>query len=123
MLLHINLKEETKRMIEKINFNGDVSNKSTILKNVKIRCFIVNSDCSFVGKSVGEFENEFKHKITVEKIFENDNDVKFNQDTKINVGNYITLIGDLTDMLQVASSGLTETSDEKYLNVTLKNQK
>ncbi len=120
MLLHINLKEETKRMIEKINFNGDVSNKSTILKNVKIRCFIVNSNCSFVGKSVGEFENEFKHRITVEKIFENDNDVKFNQDTKINVGNYITLIGDLTDMLQAASSGLTETSDEKYLNVTLK---
>lgn len=120
MLLHVNLKQETKRMIEKINFKGDSSNSSAILKNVKMRSFVVNNNCSFIGKSIGDVEKQFKHKITFEKVFQNDNDVKFNQDTKIQAGNYITLIGDLTDMLQAASSGLTETSDEKYLNISLK---
>lgn len=120
MLLHVNLKDETKMMIEKISFKGDSSNSSSILKNVKMRSFLVNDTCSFLGKSVGEIEKEFNHKITFEKIFQNDNDISFTQNTKIESGNHITLVGDLKDMVNIVSSGLTEISDEKYLNVNLK---
>lgn len=120
MLLHVNLKEETKKMIEKLNFKGDANNSSAILRNVKMRAFLVNKNCSLIGKSVSEIEEEFKHEITFEKIFKNEDDLKFNKDTKIEEGEYITLIGDLTNMLKVSKDGLTETSDDRYLNVSLK---
>lgn len=120
ILLHVNLKEETKRMIEKINFKGDSSNTSTVMNNIKMRAFLINDGSSFIGQDIGTIEKDFKYKITFEKIFHNNQEVKFNQDTKLSAGDYITLIGDLSDMIKVANSNLSETDDVKYRNISLK---
>lgn len=120
LLLHVNLKEETKRMIEKINFKGDSSNTSTVMNNIKMRAFLVNDGSSFIGQDIGTIEKNFKYKITFEKVFHNNQEVKFNQDTKLAAGDYITLIGDLSDMIKVANSNLSETDDVKYRTISLK---
>ncbi|WP_024614308.1 aspartate-alanine antiporter [Clostridium sp. Ade.TY] len=120
MLLGVNLKQETKRMIEKIHFKGDKSNDSLILNSIKMRSFLINDGSDYIGKTVGDIEKEFKNRITFEKVFHNDEDVNFNQDTKLSSGDYITIIGNLTEIIEVASSKLTEVSDEKYRNVSLK---
>ncbi|MBM7833896.1 aspartate-alanine antiporter [Clostridium sardiniense] len=119
MLLGVNLKEETKRMIEKIHFKGDASDNSSIVNNIKMRAFLVNEDSSYVGKSVSDIEKGFKNKVTFEKIFKNGEDTNFDQSTVIASGDYITIIGDLTDIVEAETDDLVETSDEKYMNVSL----
>ncbi|MGG7079017.1 aspartate-alanine antiporter [Clostridium sardiniense] len=119
MLLGVNLKEETKRMIEKIHFKGDASDNSSIVNNIKMRSFLVNEGSSYVGKSVFDIEKSFKNKVTFEKIFKNGEDTNFDQSTAIVSGDYITVIGNLTDIVEAATDGLSETSDEKYMNVSL----
>lgn len=119
-LLHVNLKEETKRMIEKINFKGSSNNTSTIMNNIKMRAFFINEGSDFIGKSVEEIQKKFKYKLTFEKVFHEDKEVQFDKDTKLALGDCITLIGDLSDMIKASSSNLTETDDEKYRNVSLK---
>ncbi|GAA0070521.1 aspartate-alanine antiporter [Clostridium sardiniense] len=119
MLLGVNLKEETKRMIEKIHFKGDASDNSSIVNNIKMRAFLVNEGSSYVGKSVSDIEKGFKNKVTFEKIFKNGEDTNFDQSTVIASGDYITIIGNLTDIVEAETDGLVETSDEKYMNVSL----
>lgn len=119
MLLGVNLKQETKRMIEKIHFKGDTTSDSVVLNNIKMRSFLINENSSYVGKTVEDIEKEFKNKLTFEKVFHNNEEVNFNKDTKLSAGDYITIIGTLTEMIEVADSNLTETSDEKYRNVSL----
>lgn len=119
MLLGVNLKEETKRMIEKIHFKGDASDNSSIVNNIKMRAFLVNEGSSYVGKSVSDIEKGFKNKVTFEKIFKNGEDTNFDQSTVIASGDYITIIGNLTDIVEAETDDLVETSDEKYMNVSL----
>lgn len=119
MLLGVNLKEETKRMIEKIHFKGDSSDNSSIVNNIKMRSFLVNEGSSYIGKSVSDIEKSFKNKVTFEKIFKNGEDTNFDQSTAIASGDYITVIGNLTDIVEAAACDLAETSDEKYMNVSL----
>lgn len=119
MLLGVNLKEETKKMIEKIHFKGDESDNSSIMNNIKIRSFLVNEGSSYIGKSISDIEKSFKNKITFEKIFKNGEDTNFNQSTIIDSGDYVTIIGDLIDILEAANDGLSETSDEKYMKISL----
>lgn len=119
MLLGVNLKEETKRMIEKIHFKGDASDNSSIVNNIKMRVFLVNEGSSYVGKSVSDIEKGFKNKVTFEKIFKNGEDTNFDQSTVIASGDYITIIGSLTDIVEAETDDLVETSDEKYMNVSL----
>ena len=119
MLLGVNLKQETKRMIEKIHFKGDNTDDSSIMSNIKIRSFLVNDGSQYIGKTILEIEKNFKNKLTFEKVFRSDEEVNFNQSTVINSGDYITIIGTLTEMIEASSSNLTETSDEKYRNVIL----
>ncbi|MEG1002989.1 aspartate-alanine antiporter [Clostridium sp.] len=119
MLLGVNLKQETKRMIEKIHFKGDNTDDSSIMSNIKIRSFSVNDGSQYIGKTISEIEKNFKNKLTFEKVFRSGEEVNFNQSTVINSGDYITIIGTLTEMIEASSSNLTETSDEKYRNVIL----
>ena len=37
----------------------------------------------------------------------------------IEPGDYITLIGDLTDIVEASNNGLSEIADEKYMNIPL----
>lgn len=119
MLLRVNLKDETKKMIEKIHFKGNQSSNLDIMNNVKVRSFLVNDNSSYTGKKIGDIEKNFKNKVTFEKLFHNGEDVNFNQNTTIAAGDYITVIGNLTELIEVSSSNLTETSDEKYQNIIL----
>lgn len=119
ILLGVNLKEETKRMIEKIHFKGDASDNSSIVNNIKMRAFLVNEGSSYIGKSVSDIEKSFKNKVTFEKIFKNGEDTNFDQSTAIASGDNITVIGNLTDIVEAAACDLAETSDEKYMNVSL----
>lgn len=54
MLLGVNLKQETKRMIEKIHFKDDKSNDSLILNSIKMRSFLINDGSDYIGKTVGD---------------------------------------------------------------------
>lgn len=119
ILLRVNLKEETKKLIEKLHFTGDNADSSSIISNIKVRSFLVNENSKYEGKSVANIEKGFKNKVTFEKIFKNGQDTNFNQDTVINSGDYITLIGDLTDIVEASNNGLSETADEKYMNISL----
>ena len=120
MLLGVNLKEETKKMIEKIHFKGDATDDSSIMSNIRIRSFLVGDESEYIGKTVGEIEKSFNNKLTIEKIFNDEEEVKFNLDTVISKGEYITLIGTLIEMIEASHANLVETSDDKYRNVTLK---
>ncbi len=119
MLLGVNLKEETKKMIEKIHFKEDISDNSSIMNNIKMRSFLVNEGSSYIGKSISDIEKSFNNKVTFEKVFKNGEDTNFNQSIIISAGDYITLIGDITDLVEAANCGLIETSDEKYMNISL----
>lgn len=119
MLLGIKLKEATKEMIEKLNFKGDSDNESSIMTNIKIRSFLVNEGSKYIGKSIGDIEKEYNNKLTFEKVFRGEKDFNFNNKTAIASGDYITIIGDLQDIVDVSNAKLTETSDRQYQNILL----
>lgn len=118
-LLKVNLKDETKKMIEKINFKGNDSNNSNIINNIKIRSFKVDKDSSYVGKTINSIEKDFKNRLTFEKVFRDDKDFPFNQSTIIMADDYITVIGNLAEIIEANSDDLKEVSDEKYQKIEL----
>lgn len=119
ILLGVNLREETKKMIEKLNFKGE-DNESSIINDIKMRSFLVKDDSRYIGETIKEIEKKFNNKITLEKLFRGEKEIEFNLLTKIESGDYITAIGDLKDMIEVASANLEEVSDVKYKSVALK---
>lgn len=118
-LLKVNLKDETKKMIEKINFKGNDSNNSNIINNIKIRSFKVDKDSSYVGKTINSIEKDFKNRLTFEKVFRDDKDFPFNQSTIIMADDYITVIGNLAEIIEANSDDLKEVSYEKYQKIEL----
>lgn len=119
ILLGINLKEETKKMIEKISFKAD-EDSSSVINNIKMRSFIVDNNSVYIGKTISDIEKRFSNNITFEKLFRDKLDFDFNQESRLEQGDFITLIGDLDDMIKIASSNLTEISDSKYQSISLK---
>ncbi|EGP5109266.1 aspartate-alanine antiporter, partial [Enterococcus faecium] len=66
MILGINLKEETKKMMEKLDFTGQGS--SVLASSINLRVFDVGPNAPIIGKTVAEFEKMYQGRFIVEEI-------------------------------------------------------
>lgn len=112
-LLGVDIKEATKAKIEKVGFKEAVVN--SVVSAIKARAFSVGEKSTLVGKKIGDIEKNYNNKLSFELLFRKDKLTDFTTDTVIEKGDILTLLGDLTSMVEIGTETLTEISDEKYL--------
>ncbi len=117
-ILGVDLEEATKKKIESINFKDNASEK-TIISAIKMRAFRIGQGSVYIGKSVLGIEKEYNNRLTIAKLFRNDQEIEVSQESQFKEGDVITLVGDLLSMVEFKRAYLQETSEKKYLNIIL----
>ena len=119
-ILHVDLKEETKKLIEKLHYKGNSSSNSISTNPINIRTFNINNDANIVNWTVKKFEHKFKNKIVIEKIFDkNGSSVAFDSSTTLKPNMKISLIGNTDNFKQADTNIGNEIFDDKYKKINI----
>lgn len=121
IILRVNLKEETKKVVEELDFTGDKGASSPLLSNLTVRSFKITNDLP-ANTTVKNFEKQYKEHVIVEQLFSAKKPKAFNENTLLTSGDVITVISDSQDLFKIVTSntGLKEVFDEAYKNLSLK---
>ena len=120
-ILRINLKEETKKVVEALDFTGDKGVTSPLLSSLSVRSFCMTEQVP-EGYTVKSFEQQYQRKAIIEQVFRDKRAVDFTEDTLLTKGDVITVISDSLDLFKIITdnNGIDEVFDERYKNISLK---
>ncbi|HGF8064100.1 aspartate-alanine antiporter [Enterococcus faecium] len=120
MILGINLKEETKKMMEKLDFTGQGS--SVLASSINLRVFDVGPNAPIIGKTVAEFEKMYQGRFIVEEIVRNQQLFDATPDVVIQEHDYLVIVGNVDEFLKFMAKNPTikELPSKPYRKIQLK---
>ena len=98
MILRVDLKEETKKLTEALNFTGG-SSRSALTAKVGLRVFDIGEAATIEGHSVKQLEKQFNGDFVIETIVRNQQTFTATADTLLQAHDYIVAVGDVDDFL------------------------
>lgn len=121
MLLRVNLKDETKKMVESLNIVSNDSNVSPLLSNMATRSFQI-LQLPKENLTLSMFEKEFHNKIIVQQVFSKRKPLSFDSHTILKKGQVLTVIGNSEDLWKVIQEGVyyKEVFDDAYRKIPLR---
>lgn len=98
VILRVDLKEETKKLTEALNFTGG-SSRSALTAKVGLRVFDIGEAATIEGHSVKQLEKQFNGDFVIETIVRNQQTFTATADTLLQAHDYIVAVGDVDDFL------------------------
>ena len=118
-ILHVDLKEETKKLAEKLNFTS--GSFSPLTSSVRVRGFLLGDDSPIVGKKILQIEKQYHYEFVVEAVLRKEESIPATSDLVLSPGDEIVVVGNMEEFLQLEQShGTTEVSNKQYRNIQLK---
>lgn len=123
-ILHVNLKDETKKAIEALDFTEDNADQSPLLNNIATRSFKVVA-LQKKKLTVKKFERQFHGEVVVQQIFSHGQHSTFADDSVLAVGQVLTVIGNSQSLATLIQDGTyyQEQFADKYRQIPLKTAK
>lgn len=121
-LLGVNLKEETKKEIELLDFTDENQKKSVLMSKVRVRAFLINPGSELVGRNSEEIESGHGHAFVFEQILREGQVLDLSKAPKLQAGDKMTLVGDVSSFIQLSGereSGVIEIFDTNVMNVQM----
>lgn len=122
MILHVDLKEETKKVAEQLHYHGSSSENAYSSNPFEVRAYEVQPNSSIVNWTVKKFEHYFNDKLVVEKMFTNINSnalITFKRKDQIKPSMVITVAGRDTSFINADKLGMIEVTEPKFRNVDM----
>ncbi|WBV39137.1 hypothetical protein PC847_14535 (plasmid) [Lactiplantibacillus plantarum] len=77
-ILHVDLKEETKKLAEKLNFTS--GSFSPLTSSVRVRGFLLGDDSPIVGKKILQIEKQYHYEFVVEAVLRKEESIPATSD-------------------------------------------
>lgn len=120
LLLRTDLPSAVKQHLKKNNARPSANENHDIrIASVFPRAYLVENGSQHIGSTVEELEDQYTHSLQIEKIFREDSEISFSQDTRILCGDVLTIISPTRNLIQLDDEFLREVGNEKYLSVDL----
>lgn len=121
VLLRVNLKDETKKMVESLDIGSDDRNVSPLLSNMSTRSFQI-LQIPKENLTISRFEKDFHNKVIVQQVFSKHKPQIFDSHTVLKKGQVLTVLGDSEDLWKVMQAGVyyKEVFDDAYRKIPLR---
>ena len=121
VLLRVNLKDETKKMVESLDTGSDDHNVSPLLSNMSTRSFQI-LQIPKENLTISRFEKDFHNKVIVQQVFSKHKPQTFDSLTVLKKGQVLTVLGDSEDLWKVMQAGVyyKEVFDDAYRKIPLR---
>lgn len=118
-ILRVNLKDETKKMMESLNLDTSDST-SPLLSTLATRSFEI-LQLPQEKMTVAAFEKKFHDKIVLQQLFSQRKPVDFDAQTLLKKGQVVTVLGDSEDLWKLIKEGVNykEVFDDAYRKIPL----
>ena len=121
VLLRVNLKDETKKMVESLDIGSDDRNVSPLLSNMSTRSFQILQTPK-ENLTISRFEKDFHNKVIVQQVFSKHKPQTFDSHTVLKKGQVLTVLGESEDLWKVMQAEVyyKEVFDDAYRKIPLR---
>lgn len=120
-ILRVDLKEETKKVVETLHFTQSSKTESAILNTINVRAFNVENNEALIGRTVGKFERDYGNQFVVEQIVRGNQSVPFEADFTIQPDDTLLIVGDADEFADFVNKnkGIEERAIDKFQSIDL----
>jgi len=107
---------------EKIDstLKGSKSKAAEALKvNVQIRAYRIDASSTYIDKTISELTSEYRGRLHIEEVYRHDKIIDVNPKLSVQYSDIIIVAGQIKDIDRFNKNGLTEVTDEKYLDLEI----
>ncbi|WP_159723615.1 aspartate-alanine antiporter [Enterococcus sp. CSURQ0835] len=121
VILRVNLKEETKKMMESLSFSGGKT-AAGFSSNINLRVFQVGQTSPLVGQTIQQLEQRYHGDFVVEEIARAKNVFAATSDQTIQANDELAIAGDVAGFLSLTEKNpaVTEVADAAFRQIPLK---
>ena len=116
-MLKVNLNKAVK---ERTDAQGGAAlTETTQAAAIQVRAYVVGAASGCVGQTIACAERRYPQKMQIEKVFRDGSELAVNQDSILQAGDVIVVIGRVDAITAFDDDDLTEIADPAYLQLTL----
>lgn len=122
LILGINLKEETKKLAEKLQYRGN-KEETFLTSKINLRVLKVSPDSAVAGQTIACIEANYKDTFIIEEVFRNQQALGEAPQLVIQPDDYLVVVGEIDEILRFLRHNptITEVSSEHYRRIPLHN--
>lgn len=119
-LLGVDLKEETKKVIQELHYKGNKTTEGYNVNPVEVRALKVDNDSSLVGWTIKKFEKKYQNNLVIEKLTNTDGKgLDFDTSTVIQPGEVLSIVGNVDSFDSLTENGNMEVFNDSYRKINM----